>query len=118
MKRHRNKGELIEKYILSVFRTKDEPCESSSFITPDGRFVDLREQGHDHARLSKVMQEQGYNDNEDFTELRRKGYIRCNDGTDNGYPYLSCIQHRPRKSNMGHYANGCLFCFINEKSLR
>ena len=78
----------MEKYILSVFRTKDEPCEGSSFITPDGPFVDLREQGHDHARLSKVMQEQGYNDNEDFSELRRKGYIRCNDGTDNGYSYL------------------------------
>ena len=108
----------MEKYILSVFRTKDVPCEGSSFIMPDGRFVDLREQGHDHARLAKVMQEQGYNDNENFTELRRKRYIRCNDGMDNGYPYLELYSTPPTEKQYGHYANGCLFCFINEKSLR
>ena len=107
----------MEKYILSVFRTKDVPCEGSSFITPDGRFVDLREQGHDHARLSKVMQEQGYNDNENFTALRRKRYIRCNDGTDNGYPYLELYSTPPTEKQYGALRKWLSFLFHKRKDV-
>ena len=61
------------------------------------------------------MQEQGYNDNEDFTELRRKGYIRCNDGTDNGYPYLELYSTPPTEKQYGALRKWLSFLFHKRK---
>lgn len=69
----------IETHIKTHFQLKDTPVNGSSYITPEGLFVDLRENDYDHLKLITELAEQGFKvnvDSEQIPEIIKAGWIR------------------------------------------
>ena len=84
--------EAVE-YIKQNFELMDNPPKGSTFITPEGKFVDLLSKGFDHLSLLKKFEEVGVPiggglDSEQIPGLQDNGWIRCNEGVENNYAYI------------------------------
>lgn len=89
-----------QEFIFNNFDLNDYPVGGASFITPDGKYVKLRKKGHDHSSLIELLKEKGFPVSAErgyFPELQDRGFIRCNDGIDNGYAYLELYGVAPTK---------------------
>ncbi len=85
-----------ETFIENTFTLNAYPVAGSSFINPDGKFVCLRRVNYDHEKLLKELENNGIKRSvNEFEELRQKGYIRLNDGIDNGYAYIEVYDLEP-----------------------
>lgn len=74
----------------------DTPVRGSSYITPEGKFIDLGSVGMEHLDLLKKMGELGIHPEGDelIPGLQSNGWIRCNEG--NGrYAYLEVREIKP-----------------------
>lgn len=90
----------MQEFIFNHFDLNDYPVGGASFITPDGKYVKLRKKGHDHSSLIELLKENGFPvsaERGNFPELQDRGYIRCNDGIDNGYAYIELYGVAPTK---------------------
>lgn len=87
-----------QEFILNNFDLNDYPVSGATFITPTGKYVKLRKKGYDHSTLIKLLSEKVIDVNfetYEFTELQNSGYIRCNDGIDNGHVYMETYEIAP-----------------------
>lgn len=90
----------VEESIKMNLQTSDSPVHGSTFIAPDGKFVDLHSKGYDHLKFMKQLVLQGILnkrvlENEEIPELFRKGYIRCNEDAGMGYSYIELRDKEP-----------------------
>ncbi len=83
-------------WVRENFDITDSPVKGSTYITPEGKFVDLNGKGYEHIDLVKKMASMGIKAVEDevIPELQRSGWIRGNGGI-KGYAYLEIREIRP-----------------------
>lgn len=76
---------------------EDNPVPGSTYITPEGKFVNLSSAGMEHLDLLKKMEEFGIHSEEDevIPGLQSNGWIRCNEGNSGGYAYLEVREIKP-----------------------
>lgn len=82
---------------------EESPVSGSTFISPDGKFVNLNSVGWDHFTFMNEMVERGLLDKsaldyEDVPGLQDQGWIRCNEGVVGDYPYIEFTQVQPTAS--------------------
>lgn len=75
---------------------EDDPVRGSTYITPEGKFVNLNSIGFEHLDLLAKLEDYGIQSEEDevIPGLQSNGWIRCNDGV-SGYSYLEVREVKP-----------------------
>ena len=96
---------------------ENKPVTGSTFITPDGKFVNLNSIGFEHIDLVKKLEEYGIKTTEDelIPGLQDNGWIRCNSGI-KGYAYIELRDIEPNNKQIISIKNfiDLVFKSINE----
>lgn len=87
----------IKDFIKLNITICDAPVRGSTFITTDGRFLNLKAAGYDHDGFLAELTKTGVypNEKDALSDILKDGWIRCNDGAVNGYCYIELYDVKP-----------------------